>query len=52
ALAVGVMPFTDLPPVLAPLRAGGLVSHSSDHDDLSRFAGGDVTVVGGGQAAL
>ncbi|MET8556057.1 FAD-dependent oxidoreductase [Streptomyces sp. NPDC004959] len=52
ALAVGVMPFTDLPPVLAPLREGGLVSHSSDHDDLSRFAGGDVTVVGGGQAAL
>ncbi|WP_203607809.1 FAD-dependent oxidoreductase [Streptomyces sp. SID11385] len=52
ALAVGVMPFTDLPPVLAPLRAAGLVSHSSDHDDLSRFAGGDVTVVGGGQAAL
>ncbi|WP_041988793.1 NAD(P)-binding domain-containing protein [Streptomyces sp. AcH 505] len=51
ALALGVMPFIDIP---APLR--GLppeqVSHSSHHADLARFEGQDVTVVGGGQAAL
>lgn len=51
ALALGVMPFIDIP---APLR--GLppeqVSHSSHHADLARFEGEDVTVVGGGQAAL
>ena len=29
-----------------------LVSHSSDHGDLDRFRGKDVTVIGGGQAAL
>lgn len=51
ALAVGVMPFTDIP---APLR--GLspeqVSHSSHHADLTPFVGRDVTVIGAGQAAL
>ncbi|MGW1530721.1 FAD-dependent oxidoreductase [Streptomyces aureus] len=51
ALAVGVMPFVEMPDVL-----GGLgperVSHSSRHGDLGRFRGRDVTVVGGGQAAL
>jgi FAD-dependent urate hydroxylase len=51
ALAVGVMPFTDIP---APL--GGLgpehVTHSSHHADLTRFEGRDVTVLGAGQAAL
>jgi hypothetical protein len=51
ALAIGVMPFTDIP---APLR--GLppesASHSSHHADLSRFTGRDVTVIGAGQAAL
>ena len=50
-LALGVMPFIDIP---APLR--GLppeqVSHSSHHADLARFEGQDVTVIGGGQAAL
>ncbi|MFD5111175.1 NAD(P)-binding domain-containing protein [Streptomyces sp. NPDC058391] len=51
ALAVGVMPFTDIP---APLRAlpAEHVSHSSHHGDLARFEGRDVTVVGAGQAAL
>src|SRR2546422_185222 len=29
-----------------------LVSHSSDHRDLSRFAGKEVLVIGGGQSAL
>ncbi|MFE9251102.1 FAD-dependent oxidoreductase [Streptomyces sp. NPDC007088] len=50
-LAVGVIPFTDLPPVLAPLE-GAYATHSSDHRDLGRFRNRDVTVVGGGQAAL
>lgn len=51
ALAVGVLPFTEVP---SPLRnlAPSYVSHSSDHSDLDRFRGRDVTVVGGGQAAL
>lgn len=51
ALAVGVMPFTDIP---GPLRglSSDLVSHSSHHADLVRFEGGDVTVIGAGQAAL
>ncbi|WP_053851592.1 FAD-dependent oxidoreductase [Streptomyces sp. NRRL B-24085] len=51
ALAVGVIPFVEIPPALRGLPAS-LVSHSSHHHDLSRFRGRDVTVVGGGQAAL
>ncbi|MGW5428550.1 FAD-dependent oxidoreductase [Streptomyces sp. NPDC004059] len=51
ALAVGVLPFTEIP---APLRKlpEALVSHSSRHADLDRFRGEDVTVIGAGQAAL
>ncbi|MFE4828802.1 NAD(P)-binding domain-containing protein [Streptomyces sp. NPDC056672] len=51
ALAVGVMPFIDIP---APLHAltREQVTHSSHHADLTRFAGRDVTVIGAGQAAL
>ncbi|MFJ1577575.1 FAD-dependent oxidoreductase [Streptomyces sp. NPDC088182] len=51
ALAVGVMPFTDIP---APLRGlpSDQVSHSSHHAGLTRFEGRDVTVIGAGQAAL
>jgi FAD-dependent urate hydroxylase len=37
-------PFTGLP--------AELVSHSSDHRDLSRFKGRDVVVIGGGQSAI
>ncbi|GAB7108510.1 hypothetical protein JCM4814A_68240 [Streptomyces phaeofaciens JCM 4814] len=51
ALAVGVMPFVDIPAALRGLPAD-LVSHSSHHTDLDRFRGRDVTVIGGGQAAL
>ncbi|MFF5704553.1 NAD(P)-binding domain-containing protein [Streptomyces sp. NPDC012794] len=51
ALAVGVMPFTRYPAALAELPPGHY-SHSSDHHDLSRFAGREVAVLGAGQAAL
>ncbi|MEV2212715.1 NAD(P)-binding domain-containing protein [Streptomyces sp. NPDC050997] len=51
ALAVGVMPFAEVPSPLRGLHPA-LVTHSSSHSDLGRFRGKDVTVIGGGQAAL
>jgi cation diffusion facilitator CzcD-associated flavoprotein CzcO len=56
-MAAGHVQFTNLPPVLASLAEGeplptSLVSHTSQHDDLSKFAGSDVAVVGAGQSAL
>ncbi|MFD9814720.1 NAD(P)-binding domain-containing protein [Streptomyces sp. NPDC059080] len=51
ALAVGAVPFARRPEPLYGLPAA-LASHSSDHRDLSGFAGRDVTVVGCGQSAL
>lgn len=51
ALAVGVMPFVEIPSALHGLGTEH-VSHSSHHRDLDRFRGKDVTVIGGGQAAL
>ncbi|MFJ5802649.1 NAD(P)-binding domain-containing protein [Streptomyces decoyicus] len=51
ALAVGVMPFVNRPWPLLELPPE-LASHSSDHRDLRRFRGQDVTVIGSGQAAL
>ncbi|MGI5508695.1 NAD(P)-binding domain-containing protein [Streptomyces sp. CA-106131] len=51
ALAVGVMPFLHYPPELLGLPPE-LVTHSSSHRDLAPFAGKDVTVLGGGQAAM
>ncbi|RSS80212.1 NAD(P)-binding domain-containing protein [Streptomyces sp. WAC06614] len=51
ALAVGVLPFAHVPTGLAGLPPGHC-SHSSDHHDLSRFAGQEVAVLGAGQAAL
>ncbi|MEU7056156.1 NAD(P)-binding domain-containing protein [Streptomyces sp. NPDC046197] len=51
ALAVGVMPFVEVPAALRGLHPA-LVTHSSHHSDLDRFRGKDVTVIGGGQAAL
>jgi thioredoxin reductase len=50
-LAVGVMPFVHYPPELLRLPPE-LYSHSSSHRDLAPFTGKDVTVLGGGQAAL
>ncbi|MEU5687854.1 dimethylaniline monooxygenase [Streptomyces venezuelae] len=51
ALAVGVLPFTEIPRAVRGLGAER-VSHSSHHADLARFRGRDVTVLGAGQAAL
>lgn len=50
-IAVGSQYYQYLPPGLAHLPAEFL-SHSSEHYDLSRFQGRDVTVVGGGASAL
>lgn len=49
-VATGHLHYQHVPAVLAGL--GGFVSHSSDHHDLSRFAGRSVTVVGCGQSGL
>ncbi|MER5489601.1 NAD(P)-binding domain-containing protein [Streptomyces sp. NPDC002490] len=51
ALAVGVLPFVDVPGPLTVLGPEH-VSHSSHHADLGAFRDRDVTVVGAGQAAL
>jgi thioredoxin reductase len=56
-VATGLGGAAYLPPELADLHGDGssgrdLVSHSSDHDDLSRLAGRRVAVIGGGQSAL
>jgi FAD-dependent urate hydroxylase len=51
AVAAGVGPFAYIPPELAAVPEG-LRSHASDHEDLSRFAGKSVIVVGAGQSAL
>lgn len=50
-VAVGSSYFRYLPPALAHLPRE-FASHSSEHHDLSRFAGHDVTVIGGGASAL
>ena len=50
-VAAGIAPFAWRPSVFAGLPAS-LVSHTSDHPHLGRFAGQSVLVVGGGQSAL
>jgi len=49
--AVGICYFSHLPAGLAHLPPDTF-SHSSEHNDLSRFKGRDVSVIGGGAAAL
>lgn len=49
-VAIGVAPFAYVPDVLAAMPAA-LVSHSSDHHALEKFAGRDVAVVGAGASA-
>jgi FAD-dependent urate hydroxylase len=50
-VAVGITHFAYVPQQLARLPRE-LVSHTSQHQDLGRFAGRDVTIIGGGQSAL
>ncbi len=50
-VAAGIAPFAWRPPQFAELSPD-LASHSSDHEDLSRFDGRRVIVVGGGQSAV
>jgi cation diffusion facilitator CzcD-associated flavoprotein CzcO len=50
-LAVGVGYFRFIPDSLAHLPAE-LLSHSSDHHELSSFKGRDVTVIGAGSSAI
>jgi thioredoxin reductase len=50
-VATGVLPYAVLPSELSGLSAD-LVTHSSAHRDLGRFAGRRVAVVGAGQSAL
>lgn len=50
-MAVGHLHYRNTPDLLAGLPSQ-FVSHAADHDDLSKFAGKDVTVIGCGQSAL
>jgi FAD-dependent urate hydroxylase len=50
-VAAGVEHFASIPDVLADLPAD-LCTHSSEHTDLSGFAGRSVLVIGAGQSAL
>jgi FAD-dependent urate hydroxylase len=50
-VAAGIHPFAWRPPEFADLDRA-LVSHTSEHRDLRRFAGQQVLVIGSGQSAL
>lgn len=50
-VAGGIADFVNRPDVLRGLP-DHLASHTADHDDLSKFSGKEVLVVGGGQSAL
>ncbi len=50
-MASGILHFSHIPLELRALPAA-LVSHSSDHHDLSRFRGQDVVVIGAGASAM
>lgn len=50
-VATGVLPYAYIPAELSGLPPG-LVTHSSEHDDLNRFQGRRVAVIGAGQSAL
>jgi len=53
-LATGHLAYRHFPEALEDLarNAPELVSHSADHDDLAKFAGENVTVIGCGQSGL
>jgi cation diffusion facilitator CzcD-associated flavoprotein CzcO len=50
-IAAGLFPFARRPAPFDGLPPS-LVSHSSDHEDLGRFAGRNVAVIGAGQSTL
>ncbi len=50
-VAAGIVGFSYLPPLLASM-AGPMVSHSSQHSDLTGFKGRKVAVIGAGASAL
>ena len=50
-IAAGIVNFAYLPPQLASL-AGPMISHSSEHSDLTGFKGRRVAVLGAGASAL
>ncbi len=50
-VACGIAAFENMPPGFAHLPPG-LVSHTGHHDDLARFSGKRVAVVGAGQSAF
>ncbi|WP_018348591.1 FAD-dependent oxidoreductase [Longispora albida] len=50
-VAAGIGPFARRPDLPATLPAW-CASHSGEHQDLGKFAGQDVLVIGGGQSAL
>lgn len=50
--AIGVRDFRHLPPELVRLLPAARYSHSTDHNDLRRFAGRRIVIVGGRQSAF
>jgi len=50
-VAAGIAPFAHIPETFAGLPSW-LVSHTSHHNDLSKFRDKEVLVIGGGQSAL
>ena len=50
-IATGVLPYAYIPDELSSLPPE-LVTHASEHHDLSRFKGRRVAVLGAGQSAL
>jgi thioredoxin reductase len=50
-VATGVLPYAYIPAELSSLPPE-LITHSSEHDDLNRFQGRRVAVIGAGQSAL
>jgi thioredoxin reductase len=51
-MAIGAGAFAYIPEEVAALAPQGAVSHSSQHHDLTPFAGRRVAVIGAGQSAL
>ena len=50
-LAVGISHFQQMPPQIRDVNSP-MLTHSSEHNSVARFAGKDVTVLGGGASAM